>query len=134
MASIFTKLQYKDQKNFLLLNAPEEFRPFIEEVAGKLRISEQPDDGEGYDFILAFVRQGSDIETLAALVARLVSVDGLVWFAYPKKSSKKYHSDIDRDHGWKPVFDQGYQPVRQIAIDEDWSALRFRPAEQIRRK
>ena len=134
MASIFAKLQYKDQKNFLLLNAPEEFRPLIEEVAGKLRVTELFNDGERYDFILAFVRQGSEIEALAAPVARQVSKDGLVWFAYPKKTSKKYHSDIDRDHGWKPVFDQGYQPVRQIAIDDDWSALRFRPAGQIRRK
>jgi hypothetical protein len=30
--------------------------------------------------------------------------------------------------------EQGCQPVRQAAIDEDWSALRFRPEAQIQRK
>ncbi len=27
----------------------------------------------------------------------------------------------------------GYAPVRQIAIDDDWSAVRFRPEAQIAR-
>jgi hypothetical protein len=34
--------------------------------------------------------------------------------------------------GWKPMGELGYEPVRMIAIDEDWSALRFRKAEFIK--
>ena len=28
--------------------------------------------------------------------------------------------------------EHGFEPVRQVAIDEDWSALRFRRAEHIK--
>jgi len=31
------------------------------------------------------------------------------------------------------LADDGYEPVRQVAIDEDWSALRFRKVEQIKK-
>ncbi|MDI5787736.1 hypothetical protein PO124_02480 [Bacillus licheniformis] len=48
----------------------------------------------------------------------------------PEKSSKVYKgSDCSRDTVAGLLADQGYEPVRQIAIDEDWSALRFRKAE-----
>jgi len=53
----------------------------------------------------------------------------VVWFAYPKGSSKRYKSEIDRDHGWKILGREGFEPVRMVAIDEDWSAKRFRRVE-----
>lgn len=56
--------------------------------------------------------------------------DALLWIAYPKKSSK-IKSDMTRDNGWEAVFAAGYEAVTQIAIDEDWSALRFRKSEAI---
>ena len=59
--------------------------------------------------------------------------DALVWVAYPKKSSTRYRSEINRDHGWQPLGDLGFEGVRQIAVDEDWSAVRFRKADQIKK-
>jgi hypothetical protein len=58
--------------------------------------------------------------------------DGVIWFCYPKKSSKKYSSGIDRDHGWKVLNDSGFHGVRLIAVDTDWSALRFRNKKYIK--
>jgi hypothetical protein len=58
--------------------------------------------------------------------------DALFWFAYPKKSSKKYQCEFNRDNGWQSLGDLGFEPVRMVAIDEDWSALRFRKAENIK--
>jgi len=52
--------------------------------------------------------------------------------SYPKKSSAKYRSDLSRDDSWRELGDLGFEPVRQVAVDADWSALRFRRAEQIR--
>jgi hypothetical protein len=56
----------------------------------------------------------------------------VVWFAYPKQSSKKYVSEIDRDHGWAKLGAAGFEPVRMVAIDEDWSAVRFRRVDYIK--
>ncbi len=58
--------------------------------------------------------------------------DAVVWFAYPKQSSKNYRSEIDRDHGWKVLGRAGFEPVRMVAIDADWSAVRFRRVENIK--
>ena len=60
------------------------------------------------------------------------SADVILWLAYPKKSSKKYRSEINRDSGWITLGDAGFEGVRQIAIDEDWSALRFRNVKFIK--
>jgi hypothetical protein len=49
-----------------------------------------------------------------------------LWFAYPKKTSKKYDVNIHRDKGWEALEQLGFKGVRQVAIDQDWSALRFR--------
>jgi hypothetical protein len=58
--------------------------------------------------------------------------DAVLWFAYPKSSSKKYKCDFNRDTGCDILGQNGYEGVRMIAIDEDWSALRFRKAENIK--
>ena len=56
----------------------------------------------------------------------------MVWFAYPKGTSKRYTSTINRDSGWKAMGAAGFEPVRMVAIDEDWSAVRFRRADFIK--
>jgi len=47
----------------------------------------------------------------------------IVWVAYPKAN----RSDINRDTLWPILTEYGMRPNSQIAIDEVWSALRFRP-------
>ena len=44
------------------------------------------------------------------------------WIAYPKAGQ----ADINRDTLWPILAEYGFRPNSQIAIDETWSALRFR--------
>ncbi len=44
---------------------------------------------------------------------------GTVWFAYPKRSSKKYTSEISRDYGWEILGEFEFQAVRSFAVDQD---------------
>jgi len=53
-----------------------------------------------------------------------------LWISYPKRSSK-VETDITRDVGWDVVYKAGLEGVTQIAIDDTWSALRFRPADRV---
>ncbi|MER6952248.1 hypothetical protein ABT294_50390 [Nonomuraea sp. NPDC000554] len=46
-----------------------------------------------------------------------------LWVAYPKGN----RSDINRDTLWPIVVEYGLRPNGQVAVDEVWSALRFRP-------
>jgi hypothetical protein len=75
---------------------------------------------------LAFVTTQEQFNDLAPAIARKAGGGAVLWFAYPKGTSKKYKSQINRDHGWNMLVHEGFEPVRMVAIDEDWSAKRFR--------
>ncbi|MBN2093661.1 hypothetical protein JW964_28835, partial [candidate division KSB1 bacterium] len=89
-------------------------------------------DEAKYDFALIFIKMCSEIAPSIQKLLPCLNSDVLLWFAYPKKTSKKYQSDISRNQGWQPLGDAGFEAVRQIAIDDDWSALRFRRVEFIK--
>ena len=74
----------------------------------------------------------SEVDALAAKVAKRAKGDAVVWFAYPKGSSKKLRCDFNRDTGWDAVKAAGFDTVRAVAIDEDWTGLRFRRTEFIK--
>jgi hypothetical protein len=82
--------------------------------------------------MLAFVEQRKHLEEIADQWIALLEGDAPCWLAYPKKSSKKYKSDISRDHGWEAMGQNNWEPVSQITLDEDWSALRFRKVAYIK--
>jgi hypothetical protein len=83
-------------------------------------------------FFLAFVTKQSEVDDLTRKVVPLLESDGLFWFAYPKGSSRKYVCEFNRDTGWRELGKHEFEPVRQVAIDEDWTAMRFRRAENIK--
>lgn len=76
--------------------------------------------------VLAFVRMGSDLDGPDAQAAIAAArEDRLAWLAYPKGGA--LGTDLNRDRLTAAVTERGAQPVRQVAIDGTWSALRFRP-------
>jgi len=83
-------------------------------------------------FSLAFVTRQSEVDALAPKIASRAKGDAAVWFAYPKGTSKKYKCDFNRDTGWAALKAAGFDTVRSIAIDEDWTGLRFRRTEFIK--
>ena len=48
------------------------------------------------------------------------------WVAYPKANK----ADINRDTLWPILAEYGMRPIGQVAVDQVWSALRFRPLRQ----
>ena len=72
------------------------------------------------------VRCKADVKTMAPSALSAVVDNGLLWFAYPKKSGP-LQSDLSRDSGWEPLFAAGFDSVAQISIDETWTGFRFRP-------
>lgn len=128
---LLKKLQHRAGSAALVLWAPAEVEPIIGgwEDAG---VTVHRRMRGGSPFVLAFVRSQAEIERSAARLASLLGGDDpLLWLAYPKKSSKRHRSDVGRDESWQPLGDLGFEPVRQVAIDADWLALRFRRTEKV---
>lgn len=132
MSVIFKKLNLTGQREIVVIGAPEGFEPELASLEG-VAVRRSLDDVTRVQFSLAFVTQQEQIDALAGQIAARVEGDAVIWFAYPKGSSKRYRCDFNRDTGWEALGAAGYEPVRQVAIDEDWSALRFRRVEFIKK-
>jgi hypothetical protein len=112
MSTLFKKLQYKEHPDLLLLNAPESFRTHLTELNTDTKLAESLEDGSSFSFILAFVQYQEEINHLTPLFNVILPGDGLLWFAYPKGSSKKYTCNFNRDAGWEILGQFGFEAVR----------------------
>jgi len=131
MTPLLKKLNLKQQE-VCISNHPEEFESELDAIRQVTPVKTSLHDIGEIEFVLVFVKTGQEIEAAATIVAQKLKGDGVVWFAYPKGTSKMYKSVINRDHGWEPLGKWGFEPVRQVAIDADWSALRFRKVDFIK--
>ena len=132
MEILLKKLNYKGQKRIAILNGTKVFIESVIKTIPDIQIDTEIDPRYPYEFMLLFVQQVKEVEAVAPRALHNLISDGILWFAFPKKTANKYQSDIDRDHGWEVLLDRGFDKVRQINIDDEWSALRFRNARFIK--
>jgi hypothetical protein len=101
-----------------VLNAPGSFEPELAALSG-VKIIRDRNSFEEFEFFIAFVTKQGEIADLSKIIAAKAKGDAVVWFAYPKGTSKKYNSEVTRDHGWQALRGLGFDSVRAVAIDED---------------
>ncbi|NMC56800.1 MAG: hypothetical protein GYA50_06235, partial [Eubacteriaceae bacterium] len=95
------------------------FKNEIEEIKKYIEVSEDESIYTELEFILVFIKNIEDIEKYSEIVLPRVSANALIWFAFPKNKPI--------DDGWEIVRDYQFEPIRQITISNEWSAMRFRP-------
>lgn len=130
MPTVFEKLNLEDHLEILVLSAPKSFESEIRRLRN-ITVARQAREIKEPSFVLAFVTKLEEVERVARLVASKSRGDAVVWLAYPKQTSKSYKCEFNRDTGWSSLGEAGFEGVRQVAIDEDWSAIRFRRVEFI---
>jgi hypothetical protein len=133
MDAVFKKMNFKTPKNVVVINAPQSFTANMDAMKGLTTFIDSFDKIDKTDFIIAFCTKQDEVNDAAIQAAQKLEDDGLLWFAYPKGTSKKYKCEFNRDNGWYMLGDFNFEPVRQVAIDEDWSALRFRRVNFIKK-
>lgn len=132
MTPLFKKMNFKEQEAIFVLNAPDSFLPEMKEMGKSTAVKTSLKSAKVVPFFIAFVTKQKEVDDFAKSIGALVQEDEVVWFAYPKSTSKKYTCEFNRDTGWKELGKLGFEGVRMVAVDEDWSALRFRRAENIK--
>ena len=125
MTPLFRKLNLKGEAVILVVNAPDSFERELAAL-NDVEVRRSPDEMHRIGFALAFTTSSAEVDDCAGRILLKAEGDAVVWFAYPKKSSKRYQTDISRDRGWEALGAAGLECVRQVSIDEDWSAGRFR--------
>ncbi len=129
MSALFTKLNLGTQAVIHVLNAP---RSFESELAALKGMTIRRAVSGPATFAMAFVITQADLNAASAKLASACVGDAILWMVYPKASSKRYRCEFNRDSGWPALGAAGFEPVRMVAVDEDWSALRFRRVEHIK--
>lgn len=118
------KLRLPAQGELLILNPPD---GYLQDLELDNQVTEYAELGaQSCDFAQVFVHSVREVDELAPTAIRAIKDDGLLWFCYPKGGAKA-GTDLNRDKGWDTVKAMGYEGVSLIAIDDKWSAMRYRP-------
>jgi hypothetical protein len=132
MTPLFKKLNLGAHRDIVVVNAPASFEAELAALDG-VTIRRDPGEMPAIAFALVFVRTLAEVEAAAAALLPKSPGDAVIWFAYPKASSRRFRCDFNRDTGWASVGSAGFESVRIVAIDADWSALRFRRVEYVKK-
>jgi hypothetical protein len=124
---LLKKLRYKEELKGTIVNAPEyisfEFNSYGFSTTLK----------KDSRFTILFVKNKTEFKKHIRSTIKKLEYDSLFWICYPKGTSK-IETDVNRDILWEEAKPYGYRPVSQVAIDSDWSAMRFRPIEKVKGK
>src|ERR1700761_5484264 len=129
MSPLFKKLNLGAQTVIHVLNAPQSFESELAALDG---VTVKRSVTGLSTFAMAFVITRSQLDAASSRLAAACAGDAILWMVYPKGTSKNYQCEFNRDSGWAALGAAGFEPVRMVAIDADWSALRFRRAEHIK--
>lgn len=132
---LFAKLNLKDQRQLVVLDAPTTFEAelrALQDLIPDLEVLRRVPARGSVAFALAFATTQQAVDRATAALTARAADDVVLWMVYPKGSSKRYTCEFNRDTGWSALGAAGFEPVRMVAVDEDWSALRFRRTQHIK--
>jgi hypothetical protein len=129
MSPLFKKLNLGTHTVVHVLNAPQSFEPELAQLTG---VTVKRTVSGPSTFAMAFVITQAELDAASSKLAAACAGDAVLWMVYPKGSSRKYQCGFNRDSGWATLGAAGFEPVRMVAVDEDWSAVRFRRVEHIK--
>jgi hypothetical protein len=119
--SVASKLQIKPGQSVAVVSQPEDLDLDLPDEHVPLVA-----DPAGADAVILFATNRAELEQRRRALVQAAKRDALTWLAYPKAG--KLGTDVNRDSLYELLLAEDVRPVRQISVDETWSALRFRPA------
>lgn len=84
-----------------------------------------------FDGVLLFVTNSTELSVELKIIVPVLSAGTLLWIIYPKKTSK-IKTDLEMMSNWDEPTAYGLRPVSSAAVNETWTALRFKPVEQVK--
>lgn len=113
MTSLDAKLQLKPGQTIALVGTGPE-----------LEIGAPTAGQDSASTVVAFARDSGELKSQLSVLQAVAGRGGVPWVAYPK--AKQLGTDLTRDVIRDLVPEADLDPVRQIALDEVWSALRLK--------
>jgi Protein of unknown function (DUF3052) len=91
----------------------------------KIGINKQRCDISEADVVLMFAANRGQLDLTLPSMLEKAPQDAIIWIAYPKLTSK-LAGDLSRNLIHALAAKSGLDAVSQIAIDDDWSAMRVK--------
>jgi hypothetical protein len=129
VSPIAKKLGIKTAMSALVIAAPSGYLKLLAPLPDGVIVSDATSGTHG--FVQLFATHASEIRKAAPKLLKQAVPGALVWIAYPKKTSG-LASDLSRDSVREVMKPTGWRPVSIVAIDDTWSALRFRPMKDVK--
>jgi hypothetical protein len=124
ISALAKKLQIKPGMQVALVNAPAGIAKSLEPLPDRAALVPP---GPSRDAVIAFVGDDAELRRIAPQAVKSLKNDGLLWLAYPKGTART-KTDLNRDILREVVAERhGFEGVSLVAVDETWSAMRFRP-------
>jgi hypothetical protein len=127
MSHLAKKLLIKPVSNWLFVNAPANYLAALEPLPAGVNASFQANGT--FDGVQLFVNNSHELTENLKIVVPVLKPGTIFWIASPKKSSG-IQSDLTMMGDWSMVTNYGFEAVAAIAVDETWTASRFRPVGQ----
>jgi len=124
ISPVAKKLLIKPGKRWLFYSAPDNYLATIEPLPDGAEAIFSP--GGVFDGVQLFVMNSTELIDRLKIIMPILKPDTTFWITYPKKSSGIV-SDLEMMSSWDELDKYGYNGVAAAAIDEIWTALRFRP-------
>ena len=102
ISGVFGKMNLKDQAEIVVLNAPASFAPELSRLSG-VSVKRTLSAARAVSFALTFVTKQAEVDAISAALAKKAGGDAIVWFAYPKGTSKRYTCELNRDGSWQAL-------------------------------
>lgn len=119
--SLAERMHLRAGERVLLVNPPDGYGAVLGAPEG-VEVSDEPRGT--FDVIQVFVTTQAALEGEAPRLKALLGPGGKLWITYPKGTSKRLQADINRDDIRRYALTVGLQTVAQVAVDNDWSAIR----------
>ena len=116
------KLGIKNDFRVALLHVPDDVNAELRDAFDKCRILNLKSTDLDFIFLFAKARAGLELELL--LAAKALASAGMVWIAWPKKSSG-VATDLTEDVIRQIGLDAGLVDIKVCAVTDVWSGLKF---------
>lgn len=105
-----------------LLNLPKSLKPLFEPLPPGVHLNESGAEPAGW--LMVFAKDRPALDAFATVAVSEVAYDGVLWIAH-----REDHLPADAVRQAMQPF--GFDAVGSAALNDRWTALRFRPKERL---
>lgn len=128
ISALARKLQVKPGFKVALVNPPSGYADRLAPLPEGATVAKRL--GRDLDMVQVFVKDAAELNRVVERSVAAVKPGGLLWICY-LKGGKRAGTDLNRDILWAAMELRNLVGVTLVSVDDAWSAMRFRPIEDV---